>query len=90
MIKLLEKLLSQRFVGNSVKNIAANRNIVQTGDFHRDRRTRLLYPCAAVVHHSAYTAYRSTGNNNIANVQGAVLYQDCCNRVYITALLLLG
>ena len=52
-------------------------HIVKTQDLHGNGRTCLLYPVALIIQHGADLTVGSACCNEVSDLEGTLLYQDC-------------
>ena len=67
------------FIGNDNKIIAGGRRTLQAENLYRRRRTGLIHFFAHFVKHGADTPPLLAGNNDVPDVQRALLNQNRCN-----------
>ena len=76
LLALLHQLPGQLFVGHGVEGGAGGGSLGQAGDLHRHGGTGGCQLLALVAHHGPDAAHGSTGNDDVALLQGAVLHQQ--------------
>ena len=76
MLPLFYQFSCQTLIFYCVERIACFRHFCQTGDLYRYRRTSRFHCLPLIVGHDTHTADCGTCDNDIADVQGTVLYQQ--------------
>ena len=64
-----------RLVVDDLQRVAGVRNVVESGELHRRRRTGFLDALAALVGHRADAAGGRAGEERVADLQRAVLHE---------------